>query len=70
MGGFSAPGNIQGSVDGYVNLALGEGEEKGKTGTYWSQTSERTPKSSASDEKAQQGLLKQLQEISGVNLPE
>ncbi|KAJ0115734.1 hypothetical protein J7T55_010557 [Diaporthe amygdali] len=69
MGGSGATGDIEGSIKTFAMLALGEGEAKGKTGKYFYNLKEATYLKTADDEAAQDGLLKRLAEISGVEVP-
>ena len=53
-------------------LAEGTGEAEGKNGCFW-ENGKRGPaqaKQDAYDEKAQDALLKKLEEITGVKVPE
>lgn len=70
MGGGSAPGDINVSVESYVQLAEGSGNAKGLTGKHWFQDGEKGFKKEAGDEKIQEKLLKELEQISGVKIPE
>jgi NAD(P)-dependent dehydrogenase (short-subunit alcohol dehydrogenase family) len=70
MGGSGATGNIEESVKTFVMLALGEGAAKGKTGRYFYNSKEKPCLEAANDEAAQDGLLKRLAEISGVEVPQ
>jgi NAD(P)-dependent dehydrogenase (short-subunit alcohol dehydrogenase family) len=71
MGGRSAPGNIEHAVDTFVMAALGEGQATlAKTGAYWKDSSVHDPNSLANDEALQDRLVKELERISGVKIPE
>lgn len=67
MGGAGAPDDINASVKTYVALAEGVGS----SGEYWGPGAQpgRRHQSVASDVDAQEKLLKELQQISGVKLP-
>ncbi|KAK5052742.1 hypothetical protein LTR84_002608 [Exophiala bonariae] len=69
MGGSSASGDINAAVDTYVMLAQGNGTSKGVTGKYWFRCRETSPKKAAEDEAVQQKLLKELEVITGLQLP-
>ncbi|KAI0418615.1 short chain dehydrogenase [Xylaria grammica] len=72
MGGAGAPGNIMESERLYIMLAEGSGEAEGKNGCFW-ENGKRGParsKKDTYDEKAQDALLKKLEEITGVSVPE
>lgn len=68
MGGAGATDDIEKAVETYVMLALGEGEAEGKTGSYWHDSREQTPKKDALDEGLQDRLLAELERISGVKV--
>jgi len=71
MGGMSAPGNIEHAVDTFVMAALGEGEATlAKTGAYLKDSRVQDPNSLAEDEGLQDRLVKELERISGVKIPE
>lgn len=69
MGGRGAPGDIQDSIKCFATVALGEGDATGKTGKYFYNSVETPCLKAADDEAAQDGLLKRLAEISGVQPP-
>ncbi|CAJ2513847.1 Uu.00g019660.m01.CDS01 [Anthostomella pinea] len=72
MGGAAASGDISESERLYVMLAEGAGEAKGKNGCFW-ENGKKGPaqsKKDACDEGAQEALLKKLEEVTGVKLPE
>ncbi|KAI0189769.1 short chain dehydrogenase [Xylaria flabelliformis] len=72
MGGAAARGDILESERLYVILAEGSGEAEGKNGCYW-ENGTRGPaqaKKDAYDEQAQDALLKKLEEITGLAVPE
>ena len=66
MGGAGASDDIGAAVENYV--ALAEGTLKG-TGKHWYHSKERSFHKGAADEKTQEKLMKELQEISGVEVP-
>lgn len=66
MGGSSATGDINAAVETYVLLAEGTGAAKGVSGKYWFTSQVRPAKEGAEDPVAQQKLLKQLEELTGV----
>ncbi len=71
MGGAGAPGDISETDRLYVMLAEGTGEAEGENGCFW-ENGKRDPtrsKEDAYDEKAQDALLKKLEEITGVGVP-
>lgn len=70
MGGASAPDDIETAVDTYVMLALGEGEARSKTGKYFRDSREKAPVQDTLDVGLQDKLLKELEKISGVSLPD
>jgi NAD(P)-dependent dehydrogenase (short-subunit alcohol dehydrogenase family) len=70
MGGSSATGDIGAAVDTYVMLATGEGAAEGVSGKYWYQCKTRSPKTEAGDVALQQRFLKQLEDITGVKVPD
>ncbi|KAF7340358.1 CHAT domain-containing protein [Mycena venus] len=71
MGGRSAPGNIDHAVDTFVMAALGEGKATPtKTGAYLKDSSVHEPNAVAKDEGLQDSLVKELERISGVKIPE
>lgn len=69
MGGQNAPGDIEATVRCFTMLALGEGDAEGKTGRYFYNSAATSCLKVADDEAAQDGLLKRLAEISGVEPP-
>lgn len=69
MGGQSATGDIEATIKCFAMLALGEGDAKGKTGKYFYNSTEASCLKVTDDEVAQDGLLKRLAEISGVEPP-
>ncbi|KAI0393138.1 short chain dehydrogenase [Xylariaceae sp. FL0594] len=71
MGGAGAPGDLGESVRMYIMLAEGAGEARGKTGCFWmnGERGPATPKRDALDEKAQDALLKKLEQVTGVAVP-
>lgn len=70
MGGASATGDINAAVDTYVMLATGEAAAKGISGKYWYQCEMRSSKSEAADVAVEQNLISQLEEITGVRIPD
>ncbi|KAF3768080.1 NAD(P)-binding protein [Cryphonectria parasitica EP155] len=70
LGGFGAPGDIEAGVEGFVMLALGEGNAKGVTGTYFQQSKMATCSEAGDDEGLQDGLLRKCAEMSGVDVPQ
>lgn len=70
MGGSSASGDINAAVDTYVMLAQGAGAAKGVSGKYWFRYRETSPKKAAEDADVQQKLLKELEAITGLKLPD
>lgn len=70
MGGPSATGRVDDGVDTFVMLALGQGEEKWSPGGYFAKSKETQPAAAAGDVMAQDQLLAELAEISGVTVPE
>ncbi|ROW15307.1 hypothetical protein VPNG_03043 [Cytospora leucostoma] len=70
MGGRSAPGDIEETIKAFATLALGEGFAKGKTGKYFANSEEGPCEEVADNEAVQDGLLKRLAEICGVEPPE
>ncbi|KAI0204781.1 short chain dehydrogenase [Astrocystis sublimbata] len=72
MGGAGAPGNIQESERLYVMLAEGSGEANGKNACFW-ENGKRDPVKAvkdAYDEKAQNALLRKLEDVTAVAVPE
>lgn len=70
MGGASAMDDIDAAVDTYVMLAEGSGAAEGMTSKYWYQGRTRSCKAAASDVKVQDKLLRELETISGVKVPD
>ena len=70
MGGASAPDNIEDSVEGFMNLALDEGPASGKSGAYFHAIKEGRGSKVADDVATQDQLLKELEKISGVAVPD
>lgn len=70
MGGRSATGDINLGADTFAMLALGEGAAKGKTGKYFAKLREDRSAPIADDLKLQDQLLKELEKISGVTVPQ
>ncbi|KAI0097372.1 short chain dehydrogenase [Nemania sp. FL0031] len=72
MGGIRAPGDINESDRLYVMLAEDSGEAEGKSGCYWDPktTGPASSHRDTYDEQAQDALLKKLEEITGVAVPE
>jgi NAD(P)-dependent dehydrogenase (short-subunit alcohol dehydrogenase family) len=71
MGGAGATGDLNESVRMYVMLAEGSGEAEGKTGCFW-ENGKKGPaqsKKDACDQRAQDALLKKLEEVTGVSVP-
>ncbi|KAI1085568.1 short chain dehydrogenase [Whalleya microplaca] len=71
MGGPGAPGNLKESERLYVMLAEGSGEAEGKNGCFW-EPRHKGPahsKKESYDEKAQEALLKKLEEVTGITVP-
>ena len=69
MGGSSASGDINAAVDTYVLLAEGTGAAEGVSGKYWFGSRVAAPKKGADAAAIQEGLMKQLEEITGVKAP-
>ncbi|KAI1268224.1 short chain dehydrogenase [Xylariaceae sp. FL1019] len=71
MGGRGAPDDIEESHRLYLMLAEGSGEAEGRNGCYWKNGKKgpAEPKREARDEKAQDALLKKLEDVTGVSLP-
>jgi NAD(P)-dependent dehydrogenase (short-subunit alcohol dehydrogenase family) len=69
MGGRGAPDDIQQSVEAFVMLALGEGAAKGKTGKFFKTVREATPNRTAEDEGLQDRLVRELERIGEVQVP-
>ena len=69
MGGAGATGDIHAAVDTYVMLAEGTGAAKDVTGKYWYSSKQRTPKKEALDDAVPQKLVGQLEELTGVKVP-
>lgn len=70
MGGRSATGDIDAAVDTYVMLAEGSGAAEGVSGQYWYQSKTRSPKTECGDAAAQERLVRQLEEITGITIPD
>lgn len=70
MGGAGASDDIEAGVSSYILLAEGTGKAEGVTGKHWYQSGFRSSQKSAADEATQERLLKELEEISGVKVPE
>lgn len=70
MGGSSASGDINAAVDTYVLLAEGQGPAEGVSGKYWYQSRVKAPIKEANDVAVQDKLVKQLEEITGVKVPD
>lgn len=70
MGGAGATDDIEAAVDTYVMAALGQGDAAGKTGRYFRDSREKATSSDATDTGLQDRLLRELEKISGVALPE
>jgi len=69
MGGKSAPGDFERSIESYVMLAEGEEEGAKKSGSYFTPgKKEDKPQKVADDVGVQDGLLKTLAEFSGVEV--
>ncbi|KAF1974937.1 hypothetical protein BU23DRAFT_504057 [Bimuria novae-zelandiae CBS 107.79] len=67
MGGGSATDDIGAAIKDYVALAEGK---LGASGKHWYHGKERSFQSEAADERAQDKLVAELREISGVNVPQ
>jgi NAD(P)-dependent dehydrogenase (short-subunit alcohol dehydrogenase family) len=67
MGGASAGDDIDAAVENYVALAEGK---LGASGKHWYHSKEKTFHRGAADERAQEKLIAELKEISGVSPPE
>ncbi|KAJ9614550.1 hypothetical protein H2200_002687 [Cladophialophora chaetospira] len=70
MGGAGASGDINAAVDTYVMLAEGTGAARDATGKYWYHCKPRSPKKDAIEDAVQQNLVKQLEELTGVKVPD
>ncbi|KAF7355288.1 putative short-chain dehydrogenase reductase sdr protein [Mycena sanguinolenta] len=71
MGGRSAPENIDDGVNTFVMAALGEGDAtSANTGAYFKKSRVHDSSSLAKDEALQERLVKELERISGVKIPE
>ncbi len=70
MGGASASGDIHAAVDTYVMLAEGTGAAKDASGKYWYHCKPRSPKKDANEDAVQQNLVTQLEELTGVKVPD
>lgn len=70
MGGAGAPGDIEESIRTFAMVAMGEGAARGRTGRYFYGSEEVPCLEAADDGAAQDGLLKRLAEISGVEVPQ
>jgi NAD(P)-dependent dehydrogenase (short-subunit alcohol dehydrogenase family) len=70
MGGLSAPGDIESSIETFVMLALGQDAAEGKTGKYFYNSHESNPNPMADDVGLQDELLQGLEKISGISIPE
>lgn len=70
ISGPGAPDNIEDAAGTIAMLALGEGEAAGKTGRYFRDSKEQTPSSDAMDVGLQDKLLRELEKLSGVALPD
>ncbi len=70
MGGAGASGDINAAVDTYVMLAEGTGAAKDATGKYWYHCKPRSPKKEATEDAVQQNLIRQLEELTGVKVPD
>jgi NAD(P)-dependent dehydrogenase (short-subunit alcohol dehydrogenase family) len=70
MGGAGATGDIHAAVDTYVMLAEGSGKSKDASGKYWYHCEPRSPKREANEDAVQQNLIKQLEEFTGVSVPD
>lgn len=69
MGGASAPGDLNEAIDTFAMLAAGGDAAMDQTSKYWYLRKTRSCKPEAKDQGLQDGLLKKLEEISGVELP-
>ncbi|KAJ6515924.1 hypothetical protein C8R45DRAFT_223482 [Mycena sanguinolenta] len=71
MGGMSAPENIEDGVNTFVMAALGEGDAtSANTGAYFKKSRAQDSSPLAKDEALQERLVKELERISGVKIPE
>ena len=70
MGGRSASGDLQAAVDTYVMLAEGSGRAEDVSGRHWFMRKERAPMKQAGDVQVQDRLLRELEKVSGVKIPE
>ncbi|KAI1153896.1 short chain dehydrogenase [Nemania diffusa] len=70
MGGARAPGDILESDRLYVMLAEGSGEAEGSNAGYWEPGGLGRSREETYDVEAQDALLKRLEEITGVAVPE
>ncbi|KAH7134882.1 hypothetical protein B0J11DRAFT_147548 [Dendryphion nanum] len=70
MGGAGATGSFESSIESYVLLAEGEGDECGEvTGRYWHPSKkEGKAVGGCEDEEKQEELLKRCREFSGVDI--
>jgi NAD(P)-dependent dehydrogenase (short-subunit alcohol dehydrogenase family) len=69
MGGGSAPGNFEHSIESYVMLAEGEEEKAKKSGCYFTPgKKEESPQQVTDDVDAQDKLLKACEDFSGVKI--
>ncbi|KAF9740618.1 hypothetical protein PMIN06_000342 [Paraphaeosphaeria minitans] len=66
MGGAGAGDDIEAAVEDYVKLAEGT---LGASGKHWYHSKEKAFHRGAADKGAQEKLVKELKEISGVSLP-
>ena len=70
MGGTGASGDINAAVETYVMLAEGSGQAKDASGKYWYHCKPRSPKREANENAVQETLIKQLEELTGVQVPD
>lgn len=70
MGGAGASDDIGAAVETYVLLAEGKGKAEGVSGRHWYQGGFRRFREEAGDEERQEALLRELEGVSGVKVPE
>ena len=70
MGGAGAMDDLGAAVNTFAMLAEGAGAAEGVTGKYFYQMKTKSCKAAAGDVEAQEKLLKALEQVSGVRIPE
>jgi uncharacterized protein YcfJ len=70
MGGLGATGDMDAGMGTYLLLAEGTGPAEGISGKYWASSTLRTPKKEAEDVAVQERLMEQLEDITGVKIPD